>query len=139
MAVQNMHSITNYKDSTSIFWGGMPEACRSSWARDWAPCHSNDLSHSSDNARSLTHWATRELLDSIYLSSFPWAARKFVKTENFRNSISLFKYIFHSIIQFLFYKIIIWVFQVTDDPNIIWYFTAEFAESSWNNINVLLW
>ena len=28
------------------------------------PCHSSDLNHSSDHARSLTHWATRELLRS---------------------------------------------------------------------------
>ena len=28
----------------------------------WNPGHSSDLSHSSDKTRSLTHWATRELL-----------------------------------------------------------------------------
>ena len=28
----------------------------------WSPCHSSDLSHHSDNAESLTWWATRELI-----------------------------------------------------------------------------
>ena len=40
----------------------------------WCPgsnlCHSSKLNHSSDNARSLTHWATRELLKFLFLNIF---------------------------------------------------------------------
>ena len=32
------------------------------------PSHSNDQSHSSDNARSFTHWATRELLSGHFFN-----------------------------------------------------------------------
>ena len=32
-------------------------------------CYSSDLSHSSDNAGSLTHWASRELLGKYLLST----------------------------------------------------------------------
>ena len=34
------------------------------------PCHSNDPSSCSDNARSLTHCATRELLSPLYFRDY---------------------------------------------------------------------
>ena len=46
--------------------GAVPTAYRSSWARDWTCTATVTRAHSSDNARSLTHWATRESFFSPY-------------------------------------------------------------------------
>ena len=44
------------------------------------PCHGNSLSHSSINARSLLHWATRELSCVIFLMLFRgWWDKSLVK------------------------------------------------------------
>ena len=47
------------------------------------PCHSSDLSHSSDNVGSLTHWATRELptflLDISLWRYHLWLLTQYVK------------------------------------------------------------
>ena len=49
-----------------FFGGAAPMTCRISWGRDWTP------HHNSDNARSLAHWATRELLHSNLEFSNPF-------------------------------------------------------------------
>ena len=61
-----VHSTDNIVNmpSTKIFmvFLATPAACGSSWGQGLNLCHSSDPSHSSDKARSLNHWATRELL-----------------------------------------------------------------------------
>ena len=44
----------------SSFWA-VPTGCRSFLGQELNPCHSSDLSCCSDNARSLSLWAMREL------------------------------------------------------------------------------
>lgn len=52
--------------SDFFLFGCVPIARRSSQARDlWLLCHSGNESHSSDNARFLTCWASRELRISL--------------------------------------------------------------------------
>ena len=64
-----------------FFFLASSTACGSSQARDQTSGHSSNLSHSSDNARSLSCWATGELHvtfnfhQQLYLSVAQWPAR----------------------------------------------------------------
>ena len=50
---------------TRVFWGGGCNCCIwKFWGQGSNSCHSSDLSHCGDNARSLTCWATREFQEA---------------------------------------------------------------------------
>ena len=60
-----------------ILFFGCTHSMQKSQGQVLNPCHNNDPSHSSDKARSLTHWATRELLHWLYLSLLDSTVRLF--------------------------------------------------------------
>ena len=47
---------------------GLPHSMWKFLDQGWNPCYSSNLSHSNDNARSLTHCATWELIVYVSLS-----------------------------------------------------------------------
>ena len=61
---KSLYLLINYITTyimNNCFLLAMPTACRSFKGQGWNPSHSSNPSYSSDKARSLTHWATREL------------------------------------------------------------------------------
>ena len=76
-----LHILTNiyYLFSLSLSFSAMPLLCGSSLGQEWNPYGSWNLSHRSDNSRSLNHWANRSssflfLIIKIWLFSL-WLIR----------------------------------------------------------------
>ena len=62
---------------TLLFW---PHPGHS-WGQGWNLCHSSNPSHSSGNARSLTHYATRELQRHDFLWKFRYSTMRALKSD----------------------------------------------------------
>ena len=56
--------------ANTTLWFPTLAACRISWGQDWNPHDSSNQSHSGDNVRSLTCWATREFQHYLYYCVF---------------------------------------------------------------------
>ena len=73
----------------SFFFFGHAHGIRKFLGQESNPCHSNDLSHSSDNASFLTHCTIRELqfplsvpIQKLFLSTTPLFMKLFENTND---------------------------------------------------------
>ena len=80
----------------------MRMACGGSWAKD--QIHTTVQSHSSDNARSLIHWATRELpTPDFKLAFFFFLNKKHPRSHEFEKNIWISFY-FLRVLEYLTYR-----------------------------------